>query len=239
MELKEKVAVITGAGRGIGRAIALDLAKEGCRLVVTSRTQAELVSLVEEATSSGVKAIGLPLDLCLEADIDKLLNQTIAKFGVIDILINNHGVLYPEPFLEATLEHWDHTMSTNLRSVFLLSQKTLRLMKERRSGYIINVSSTQALGVQPHVVAYGASKAGMVGLSQALYEVAKEYGVKVSTVYPGITDTKMVRDLHPPTKPEQWMLPEDISYCVLFLLKQSPRMIVRDIVPWSVGYDRI
>jgi short-subunit dehydrogenase len=79
----------------------------------------------------------------------------------------------------------------------------------------------------------------MVGLSQALYEVAKEYGVKVSTVYPGITDTQMVRDLNPPTKPEQWMLPEDISYCVLFLLKQSPRMIVKDVVPWSVGYDRI
>jgi 3-oxoacyl-[acyl-carrier protein] reductase len=181
----------------------------------------------------------LPLDLCLEGNIDKLVDQTVAKFGVIDILINNHGVLYPEPFLEANLEHWDHTMSSNLRSVFLLSQKVLRLMKERRSGYIINISSVQAFGVQPHVVAYGVSKCGMVGLSQALYEVAKEYGVKVSTVYPGITDTQMVRDLNPPTKPEQWMLPEDISYCVLFLLKQSPRMIVKDVVPWSVGYDRI
>ncbi len=239
MELKGKVAIITGAGRGIGRSIAMDLAKEGCNLVVTSRSQAELVSLVEEATVSGANGIGLPLDLCLEENIDKLVNQTVAKFGVIDILINNHGVLYPEPFLEATVEHWDHTMSTNLRSVFLLSQKALRLMKERHSGYIINISSVQALGVQPHVAAYGASKCGMVGLSQALYEAAKEYGVKVSTVYPGITDTKMVRDLHPPTKPEQWMLPEDISYCVLFLLKQSSRMIVKEVIPWSVGYDRI
>ncbi len=239
MELKGKVAIITGAGRGIGRAIALDLAKEGCHLVLTSRSQAELVSLVEEVTVSGANAIGLPLDLCLEENIDKQVNQTVAKFGVIDILINNHGVLYPEPFLEATLEHWDHTMSTNLRSVFLLSQKVLRLMKVRRSGYIINISSVQAFGVQPHVAAYGVSKCGMVGLSQALYEAAKEYGVKVSTVYPGITDTQMVRDLNPPTKPEQWMLPEDISYCVLFLLKQSPRMIVKDVVPWSVGYDRI
>ena len=239
MELKGKIAIITGAGRGIGRSIAMDLAKEGCNLVVTSRSQDELDSLVKEANAAGASAMGLPLDLCQEENIDKLVNQTIAKFGVIDILINNHGVLYPEPFLEATLEHWDHTMSTNLRSVFLLSQKALRLMKKRRSGYIINISSVQALGVQPHVVAYGASKCGMVGLSQALYEAAKEYGVKVSIVYPGITDTKMVRDLHPPTKPEQWMLPEDISYCVLFLLKQSPRVVVKEIVPWSVGYDRI
>jgi NAD(P)-dependent dehydrogenase (short-subunit alcohol dehydrogenase family) len=239
MELKGKVAIITGAGRGIGRSVALDLAKEGCNLVVTSRSQAELVSLVEEVKVSGAEAIGLPLDLCLEENVDKLVNQTVSKFGTIDILINNHGVLYPEPFLEATLEHWDHTMSTNLRSVFLLSQKVLNLMKERRCGYIINVASVVAFGVQTHATAYGVSKCGMVGLSQALYEAAKEYGVKVSTVYPGITDTKMVRDLNPPTKPEQWMLPEDISYCVLFLLKQSSRMIVKDVVPWSVGYDRI
>lgn len=239
MELKGKVAIITGAGRGIGRAIALDLAKEGCHLVLTSRTQSELASLVEEITVSGANAIGLPSDLCLEENIEKLVNQSVAKFGVIDILINNAGVLYPEPFLEATLEHWDQTMSINLRSVFLLSQKVLRLMKERHSGYIINISSVQAFGVQPHVAAYGVSKGGMVGLSQALYEAAKQYGVKVSTVYPGITDTQMVRDLNPPTKPEQWMLPEDISYCVLFLLKQSSRMIVKDVVPWSVGYDKI
>jgi NAD(P)-dependent dehydrogenase (short-subunit alcohol dehydrogenase family) len=198
-----------------------------------------LASLVEEVAVSGVNAIGLPLDLSLEENIEKLVNQTVAKFGVIDILINNAAVLYPEPFLEATLEHWDQTMSINLRSIFLLSQRVLRFMKERHSGYIINISSVQALGVQPHVAAYGVSKCGMVGLSQALYEAAKEFSVKVSTVYPGITDTQMVRDLNPPTKPEQWMLPEDISYCVLFLLKQSPRMVVKDIVPWSVGYDRI
>jgi 3-oxoacyl-[acyl-carrier protein] reductase len=239
MNLKGKIAIITGAGRGIGRAIALDLAKEGCHLVVTSRSQAELASLVEEAKISGVSAIGLPLDLCLEENIQKLVDQTVARFGVIDILINNAGVLYPEPFLEATLENWDQTMSINLRSVFLLSQKALRLMKERHSGYIINISSVQALGVQPHVAAYGVSKCGMVGLSQALYEAAKEYGVKVSTVYPGITDTQMVRDLNPPTQPEQWMLPDDISYCILFLLKQSERMIVRELIPWSVRYDRI
>jgi len=239
MNLKGKIAIITGAGRGIGRTIALDLAREGCHLALTSRSQAELTSLVEEAGALGAIAIGLPLDLCLEENIEELINQTVAKFGVIDILINNAAILYSEPFLEASLEHWDQTMSINLRTVFLLSQKVLRLMKERRSGYIINISSVQAFGVQPHVAAYGVSKCGMVGLSQAMYEAAKEYGVKVSTVYPGITDTKMVRDLNPPTKPEQWMLPEDISDCVLSLLKQSPRMIVKDVVPWSVGYDRI
>lgn len=239
MDLNGKVAIITGGGRGIGRAIALDLAREGCHLVLSSRGRQELSEVAAAASAMGVEVVEAPLDLSIEANVTALVEQALAKFRVIDILINNAGVIFVEPFLEATLERWDQTMNLNLRSVFLLSQQVLRQMATRRSGYIINISSTVALGVPPQVASYGVSKCGMVGLSQALYEEAKQHGVKVSTIYPGITDTRMVRDLDLPTTPDQWMLPEDISYCVMFLLKQSDRMIVKDLVPWSTSYDRI
>ncbi len=239
MVLKDRNAIVTGGGRGIGRAIAKDLAKEGCNIVVSSRNEEELKRVEAEAKAYGVKALGLKLDLAEEENIEVLVDRTLAELGSIDILVNNAGIILPKPFLEVTLEEWDRTLSINLRSAFILSQRALKEMKKSRNGYIVNISSTVALGVPPHLAAYGASKAGMVGLSQALYESAREFGVRVSTVYPGITDTKMVRDIDPPTQPGQWMLPEDISYCVMFLLKQSDRMVVKDIVPWSVGYDKI
>ena len=88
-------------------------------------------------------------------------------------------------------------------------------------------------------MAYGTSKAAVIGISQALYKEAKEYGVKVSTVYPGMTDTEMLRSLKVPVSPEKWMLPEDISNCVLFLLKQSKRVVIKDIIPWAFRHDKI
>ncbi|MDO8685166.1 MAG: SDR family oxidoreductase [Clostridiales bacterium] len=240
MDLKGKTAIISGGGRGIGKVIALDLAREGCNIAVSSRNESELNEVVKEAEAIGVSALGLQLDLSEEQNVTDLVDRIIDRFNSVDILINNAGIILPRPFLEVSLEEWDKTMNINLRAAFILSQKVLNIMKEKRSGYIINISSTVALSVPSHLASYGASKCGMVGLSQALYETAKEFCVKVSTIYPGITDTKMVRDLNPShSKPGQWMLPEDISYCVMFLLKQSNRMIVKDIVPWSTGYDKI
>lgn len=104
---------------------------------------------------------------------------------------------------------------------------------------VINISSTAALQVPGALTSYGTSKVGLIGLSQALYETAKEYGVKVSVIYPGMTDTEMLRDFNPPVDPNRWMLPEDIVGCILFLLKQSDRVVVRDIVPWAARHDKI
>lgn len=242
MNLKNKCALVTGGGRGIGRAIVLALAREGCDVVLTGRKQSALDEVAAAARELGVKATGLALDLADETNIEPLISRTVAAIGPIDFLINNAAVLYPANFLDVTLEDWDRTMAINLRSVFLLSQRVLRLMTERRTGYIVNISSTVAHGVKPEVAAYGASKCGLVGLSQALYAAGKEFGVRVSTIYPGVTDTPMIRDLNGDNSvgsPDDWMQPEDIAYCVLFLLKQSPRMVVKEITPWSVGYDRI
>jgi NAD(P)-dependent dehydrogenase (short-subunit alcohol dehydrogenase family) len=239
MELKGRVAIITGAGRGIGRATALQLGRAGCSVVLSARSQRELQDAAEEIERQGARALPLALDLSRDEEIETLFNRTIERFAGLDILINNAGVLFPSSLESVTAEEFDQTFAVNVRSVFLLSKKALAIMKERKSGYIINVSSPAAFEVSPALAAYGSSKKAVIGLSQAFYHEAKKHGIKVSTVYPGYTDTKMLRGI-PNVKPtpDQWLRPEDIAQCVLFLLEQSERVIVRDLTPLAFGAER-
>ncbi len=239
MELKNKVVVVTGAGRGIGRQIALDLAKAGCAVFACARSGDELESLKRDCGQAGAPCDYLAADLSSIANVNLLADRTIERFGRIDILVNNAGVLFQDGVLNVTEDEWDLTMSVNLKASFFLAQRALKDMMTRKCGYIINMVSTAALCVPPGITSYGASKAGMVGASQALYEEAKRHGVKVSMIYPGMTDTGMLRAAGTGTLPEQWMLPEDISNCVLFLLKSSDRMVVKEIIPWASGHDQI
>lgn len=239
MRLKGKTAIVTGAGRGIGRDISLRLAKNGCKLVLVARTGKQLEKVKEEIEGIGGKAIIFAVDISKKGIISRIIEETLHHFNSIDILINNAAVLYPSDFMDITEEQWDMTMNINLRSTFLLCQKTLKVMIGQKCGYIINISSTAALEVPPGIAAYGISKLAVVGLSQAMYEVGKDFGVKVSTIYPGMTDTEMLRGFSPPVDPEKWMQPEDISDCVIFLLKQSNRMVIKDIIPWARRHDKI
>lgn len=239
MDLNGKTALITGAGRGIGKDIALNLAGQGCNISLVSRTEKQLAEVKEEIEDNGGCAIYHASDISIKENIKKITAGTIEVFSGIDILINNAAVLFSSDFLEISEEQWDATMDINLKSTFLLSQEVMRHMKEKGSGYIINISSTAALEVPPGIAAYGISKKAMIGLSEALYEYGKAYGVKVSTIYPGMTDTEMLRGFSPPVDPGKWMVPEDISGCVLFLLKQSERVVVKDIIPWARRHDKI
>jgi len=239
MAIKNKTVIVTGAGRGIGKQIAIDLAKDGFNIVAVSRSHDAIKQTVREAKQFGVKAIGIVRDLSVLSNISFLLNRTIDEFDKIDILINNAAILIPKWFTEETIEDFDRTIAINLRSMFFLGQMVLNKMIEQRDGYIINISSTAAIVVSPTISSYGISKKGVLGLTEAMYEAGKKYNVKVSTILPGVTNTEMVRDLFPDDSPEQWMLPEDISYCVKFLLNQSKRMIVKEIIPWAVGHDVI
>ena len=241
MQLKNKVAIVTGAGRGIGRQIAIDLVAEGCRIAIISRTskQLDLVSKEISKLQKDAEVLVIPVDISKLKNIDLVINSVLDGFGKIDILINNAAILYKADIFETDENIWNSTMDINLKALFFLSQKVLKIMKQKKSGYIINISSTAALDVPVGIMAYGTSKAAVVGISQALYKEAKEYGVKVSTIYPGMTDTEMLRDLKVPVPPEKWMLPEDISNCVLFLLKQSKRVVIKDIIPWAFRHDKI
>jgi 3-oxoacyl-[acyl-carrier protein] reductase len=236
MQLEGKTVIITGGGRGIGRAVALDAAKAGCNVVIVSRTEKELtVTAGEIWRATGLETLALELDLSVAGNIDRLLQAALLKFGTVDVLVNNAAVMIPKPFLEATEEEYDRTLGIDLKVPFLLAQKVLRIMMQQCSGYIINISSTAALTVPPGLAAYGIAKKGLIGLSEALYSEGAKYGVKVSTVLPGITGTEMVRGFFSEETVQKSMKPEDISYCVMFLLNQSDRMIVKEITPWATG----
>ncbi|HEX2861315.1 MAG TPA: SDR family oxidoreductase [Lacunisphaera sp.] len=240
--LKNKVALITGGSRGIGRAIALALAREGCHVALTGRNAAALEEVAAAARAMGVNAAPIARDLAEPSSAAQIMDQTVSALGPVDFLVNNAAVLHATALLDTTAGQWDETMAINLRSVFLLSQLVLRHMAGRRSGYIVNIASTVAHGAKQDVAAYSVSKYGLVGLSHALHGAAKPFGVRVSTIYPGVTDTPLVRELngdHSVGEPNQWMQPEDVAYCVLFLLQQSPRMIVKELTPWAFAYDKI
>lgn len=239
MKLSGKTTIVTGAGRGIGKAIALALAKEGCNIVACARNEQHLNALAREVELYGVRCAVVSADLRDLSSINKIL-AAIESFGSIDILINNAGVIHNDGIAGVTQAIWDETMDVNLKAPFFLAQAVFERMKPNaEGGYIIQISSTVALGAKPGVTSYSVSKYGVSGMAEALYQEAKQYGVKVSTIYPGVTDTEMLRGQNMPCGPEQWMLPEDIADCVLFLLKTSGRMIVKEIVPWSTKYDRI
>jgi 3-oxoacyl-[acyl-carrier protein] reductase len=239
MILKNKVAIITGASRGIGKGIALALAKEGCNIVACARNEEQLLKLKEEVEAFGIQCEIVQSDIRVINNIKYVIEIVIRKFGKVDILINNAGVIIKDGIFGVTEKDWDLTMDTNLKAQFFLSQCALKEMKKNKEGHIINISSTVALGAKPEVTSYSVSKYAIVGLSEALYQEAKKYLVKVSTIYPGVTDTEMLRSQDMPCDSDQWMLPEDIAECVVFLLKTSSRMVVKDIVPWATGYDQI
>jgi len=239
MDLQGKTAIVTGSGRGIGRRTAITLAGEGCNVVLVSRTQKEVQEVEKTIRNEGGEAFHLAADISKKKDIERVLNQTLKKYDSLEILVNNAGVHFASPFLETTEEEWEANMSVNLKAVFLLSQAALRVMKDGGLGYIINISSTAALEVPARASAYGISKLGVKGLTQALYETGKECGVKVSVIYPGMTDTKLLRDINLPVDPGCWMLPEDIAGCVLFLLKQSDRIVIRELIAWAARHDKI
>lgn len=238
MDLNGKVAVITGAGRGIGQDIAVNLAREGCRVALVGRTLSALEATGAKCAAFG-EALVLALDLSRLGDCKKAIPETLKSFGTVDILINNAAMITKTPYLDVPDEEWELAMNTNVRSAFKLSQDALKVMKAKGAGYIINISSTVALGVPKYHTTYGVSKHAMVGLSEALWENAKEHGVKVSTIFPGMTDTPMLRSCEPSVAEENWMQPQDISDCVLFLLKLSERVIVKELVPWAARHDQI
>ena len=197
MLLKGQVAIITGGGRGIGRAIARALATEGAAVVITARTESEVRLVAGEIQKAGGRATALAADVAHEADCENVVHAAREAFGAIHILVNNAGIYGPvQPAENITPRQWDEVLAVNLRSAFLLSRLVLPEMYARGSGSILNISSTAAKAAYQWNSPYAASKAALLGLTRTLAAEAAPHGVRVNAVCPGpVAGTKMSEEL--------------------------------------------
>jgi 3-oxoacyl-[acyl-carrier protein] reductase len=223
VKLENHVAIITGSGRGIGRATALAFAKEGADIVLAARTETEIASVAEEVEQLGRRALAIPTDVQVKSDVDKMVSQTFDTFGKVDILVNNAGVAIHDPISKIREEDWDLTMAVNLKGVFLCTQAVFSHMCEQKYGHIVNVSSISGKFGHVNGGSYCASKFAVIGFTETTNNEGKRHGVKASVVCPGPVDTKMRRDNHPDDVIENLTQPEDVADLILFLASQSPR----------------
>ena len=194
VDLTGKVAIVTGSGRGIGRAIALSLAEGGADVVVNARVNIDAATEVaEEIESMGSKALVIMADVSKKNDVDNMIEQTLETFGKIDILINNAGVVGPTvPISDLTEENWSHIMNVDLKGTFLCSKAVIPHMISRRSGKIVNISSIAGKEGNANMTAYCAAKAGVIGFTKALAEEVATYGIRVNCVCPALIETELV-----------------------------------------------
>lgn len=227
--LKGKVAVVTGAGRGIGAATALALGRAGARIVATARTAAELDKVVEQLHAIGGDGLAVVADLTREEDVDRLQSAAIDRYGQVDILINNAGVGKYGPLSSLTAADYDWMMNTNMRSSFLCASAFLPGMLERRQGWIVFVGSVAGLKGLPHESVYCATKFAQIGFAQALDYETREQGVKISVVAPGGVHTTFAfgtgRTENDP-RLEGMMDAEDVAEAVLFAVTQPDKVRV-------------
>jgi len=192
MKLKDKVALITGGGRGIGKAIALAYAREGSNLAICARTASEIDQAVAELRKLKTECEGWTCDVSSEELVKELAANVERRFGRIDILVNNAGVMTrPARMTELDVKKWDYTIAVNLRGPFLVTQAVLPLMIKQKNGSIINVSSSIGRGAYANFIAYATSKWGLEGFTQTLAVETRSESVRVNSVEPGYVATKL------------------------------------------------
>ena len=226
MSIKDRVAIITGAGRGVGRATALHFAREGARVVLFSRTPASLDAVAAEIARQGYPFYAVAGDVSREEDVHTLFQQTMKAFARVDILVNCAGVVAVRPFAEMDVSTWDYVLDVNLRGTFLCCSEAFRFMATQRKGVIVNLSSLSGVkGVEkfPGLSAYNVSKAGVASLTEILAVEGKPYNIRVCAVSPGAVDTEMLQQAAPHLK--AGMTPEDLAEILLFMVDDSGRML--------------
>jgi len=245
-DLTGKVAVVTGASRGIGRTLALGLAHAGADVVVSGRTVPELESLANEIRAMGRKALAQPGDVSRLSDIQELADATMGEFGRVDILVNNAGIMIDESSFDVTEEHWDRVMNTNLKGLFFCCQIIGRLMVSQKKGKIINMSSTFGLVGFRNRAAYAASKGGVTNLTRALAIEWGPYNVNVNAIAPTATRTSVNEQQFADPKWRAHVLslipvgrfgqPKDLVGAVVYLAGNASDMVTGVTLPVDGGW---
>jgi 3-oxoacyl-[acyl-carrier protein] reductase len=223
-------AFVTGATQGIGRATAFALGRAGYRVGVCARTAERVDALVADLGGEGIEAAGAAADVSDPAQVAAALNHVTKRLGEVGLLVNNAGVLIARPFEELTLQEWDATMATNLRSLFIVTRAVLPGMRRRREGTIVNVASLAGRNGFAGGTAYSASKHAVLGFGRSLMLELRKEGIRVITVCPGSVDTGMLRD-QPMLKsdPDRILRPEDVADTILHTVQLPDRALVSEL----------
>lgn len=222
--LEEKVALITGASQGLGKALALAFAEEGASLVINSRSEESIRPVAQEAESLGAKVLAIAADVSSGADVDKLVGAAVDRFGRIDVLINNAGVLGPRTKLEEhTEEEWRQVIDANLTGLFLVTKAVIPHMPE--GGSIINVVSGASAGPRANWGAYAISKFGVEALTGNLAIELEERGIRVNAVDPGGMRTPMRAAAYPEEDPQTRITPEENTAVFLYLASDESKSV--------------
>lgn len=250
MRLKDKIAVITGGGQGIGRGLARLFAREGARVVIAARTTAKLEQVKTEIEAEGGDVLAVPTDVGRQEEVERLMGATRAHFGGLDVLVNNAGVGLQMPVDDVDMEKYERLMDTNLKGMYLGCRFGVPLLKERGKGSIINISSVHGVDGSPGNSVYAATKGGIIGCTRALAGELAPFHIRVNAISPGailINDPEerllgriktehhseflqrfgaVIDPLHYYFQPLQRIgLPEDIAYCALYLAADESRFV--------------
>lgn len=221
--VKDKVCILTGAGGGIGSAVADALFSCGFKLVLMGRNVEKL-----KKVANGRECLIIPGDICNDDYIKDAIEKTAKTYGGIDVLINNAGIAQSKPFEENSMEEYDMIMNTNARAPFLMCKEALPYLKESSSGTIINIASVTAHNGYPLQSVYSASKHALLGFSKSLSKEYYEKGVRVHVISPGAVFTDMIKISRPDLTGEGMLLPRDIAETVLYLIKMRGTAAVAD-----------
>ncbi len=249
INLKDKVAIITGAKQGMGRAHALMLAEVGAKVVVSDLSIEECEKVVDEIKSLGGEAIAIKCDISNKLEVDNLIKKVEEKWQRIDILVNNAGIAEFKPFLEMTEQEWDKTININLKGYFLCSLAAAKVMAKQRSGNIINIGSVSMgqIGIGfPNLVHYTASKGGIAGMTAALAVDLAPYNIRVNAIAPGVIETPMVDPIKSDKSALEGIIQriplkrmgksEEIAKVVLFLSSDLSSYVNGAIIPVDGGW---
>ncbi len=237
MKLENKVAIVTGASRGIGLAIALAFAKEGVDLTIVGRSSSELEQVAADVRELGRKCYISTCDVRSEDSVKKAVEDTLEQYGKIDILVNNAGIGLFKSVRDTSLQEWQDILDVNLTGTFLFSRAVLDPMVIRGQGQIINISSDVGKRTIPRASAYCASKFGVQAFSEVLAKEVRKLGIKVGVISPGMTDTYFNNSEQGIAEKEGWLLADDVAEAAVYMASTERHALIDEILIHPIIQD--